>query len=282
MNILTFDVEEWFHLLDHEVTRTEAQWANFESRIHRNMDRIHAALDARNQRATFFCVGWIARKYPEVIRQIHQLGHEVASHSDLHQLAFRQDRASFTADLERSIGELESLTGAKVRAYRAPGFSLKPENKWVFSVLAEHGIEVDCSVFPAPRAHGGFPDFGTAEPCWVRSDGVTLKEFPINLGSFLGKRVIFSGGGYFRLLPYPVLRRLFNRSPYVMTYFHPRDFDDSQPLVPGLGKRRRFKSYYGLSHTLPKLERLLVDQRFVDLATADSLVDWARAPVVTL
>jgi polysaccharide deacetylase family protein (PEP-CTERM system associated) len=152
MNILTFDIEEWFHLLANASTKTEASWAQYESRIDANMDRIFKLLADNNQQATFFCIGWVARKYPHIIRAISDKGYEIATHSDLHQLAYEQDYKTFKADLETSINAIEAIIGKKVRAYRAPGFSIKQENKWVFETLIECGIEIDCSVFPAGRA----------------------------------------------------------------------------------------------------------------------------------
>ncbi len=280
MKILTFDIEEWFHILDNEATKTEAEWEGFESRIHRNMDKIHGMLG--KQKATFFCLGWVARKYPEVIKEIDRRGHEIATHSDLHQLAYEQSRTIFTQDLERSIKSIEDVIGKKVRAYRAPGFSLMKENKWVFEELLKNGIEIDASIFPAKRSHGGFEQFGHAEPCWIDIDGMRLKEFPINLASFANKNLIFSGGGYFRLLPFPVLDRLTQNSDYVMTYFHPRDFDAEQPMVPGLNLIRKFKSYYGLRGSLSKLNKLINNHQFVDIRTAEAAIDWGKAKVVKL
>ena len=282
MNILTFDIEEWFHILDNNSTKTEADWTKYPSRIHENMERIFQLLEETNQQATFFCLGWVARKHPDIIRAIANRGFEIATHSDLHQLAYQQSRSEFKNDLETSIKALEDITGKKIRAYRAPGFSIKQENKWVFEVLIENGIEVDCSVFPAKRSHGGFEQFGVAEPCWIDIDGYRLKEFPINTVNGLGKSLIFSGGGYFRLIPYPVLQQLTKRSNYVMTYFHPRDFDANQPMIEELSRLRKFKSYYGLSGCLDKLKELMTDFPFIDLATAEQLVNWDKAKIVKI
>lgn len=281
MHILTFDVEEWFHLLDNDSTRTESQWSRYERRLEQNMERILRMLDKKQLKATFFCLGWVAREYPHVLRSIVAHGHELASHSDRHQLIYEQNPMEFRDDLRRSVYELENITGRKITAYRAPGFSLMDEHGWVFEALAEHGIEVDCSVFPAVRAHGGFSSFGAARPVWVESGGVRLKEFPINLFPLAGRQFMFSGGGYFRLLPYPVISYMMRRSEYVMTYFHPRDFDASQPVIGGLSWVRRFKSYYGLSGAFGKLERLVSDYEFCDLASAVAAYDWPGADVIT-
>lgn len=277
MNILTIDIEDWFHILDNDSTRSIDSWANYEERIHRNADRLLGLLEAKKQKATFFCLGWIAHKYPAVIRRIHEAGHEIGSHSFAHQLAYEQTPEDYRNDFISAIHVLEDITGERIRAYRAPGFSLKDENKWVFDVLLENGIEIDCSIFPAPRAHGGFDNFGAAEPVWIERNESSLKEFPINVINVLGQNVVFSGGGYFRLLPYNMLKHLMDKSPYVMTYFHPRDFDPEQPLIQELSLLRKFKSYYGLRGAYRKLERLLEEYPFIDLATADSQTDWTRA-----
>ena len=217
-----------------------------------------------------------------MIRRIQEYGHEIATHSDRHQLAYEQSRDDFSEDLKRSIGSIQDITGLKVRAYRSPGFSLKEENKWVFEILAENGIEIDCSIFPAKRAHGGFASFGHAQPAWVEMGGIRLKEFPINVYAIAGQSIIFSGGGYFRLFPYSVITHMMRRSDYVMTYFHPRDFDKDQPVIEELSMLRKFKSYYGLGTAFRKLERLIRDFQFIDLDSADKLVDWDNVHVIKL
>ncbi len=282
MNILTFDIEEWFHILDNPETKTEAHWENFESRIHRNMDKIHGLLNENNQKATFFCIGWVAKKYPEIIKEIVRNGHEIATHSNLHQLAYEQNPSEFKNDLEASIKYLEDVSGQKIRAYRAPGFSIMEQNKWVFEILIKNGIEIDCSVFPAARAHGGFEKFGSAEPCWIETDGMKIKEFPINLYTLLNRNLIFSGGGYFRLLPFSILKYFINQTDYVMSYFHPRDFDAEQPMVPGLNAIRKFKSYYGLGATLEKLNKTISGFEFIDLKAADLKIDWNKVKTVKI
>lgn len=282
MNILTFDIEEWFHLLDEESTKSETAWNGFESRIHRNVDRILEMLQETNIKATFFCLGWVAGRYPEVIKKISGLGYEVATHSNMHQLAYEQSKGEFTDDLTASIDIIENLIGKKVVSYRAPGFSLTEQNKWVFEILAQNGIENDSSVFPAGRAHGGFASFGDSRPCIVEVNGHRIKEFPINTYRFASKDIIFSGGGYFRLFPYALVRYLMNRSPYVMTYFHPRDFDSGQPMITGLSTIRKFKSYYGLSSAFEKFKRLASDFDFVDLNTAVKSTNWSTSKIIKI
>jgi polysaccharide deacetylase family protein (PEP-CTERM system associated) len=282
MNILTFDIEEWFHLLDNDSTKTEAQWSNYESRIHKNMETIYNIIESSNSKASFFVVGWIAEKYPEVVREINRRGYEIGSHTHLHQLVYEQDRNTFYKDVDRSIKTIEDCIGSKVSMFRAPGFSITEENKWAFEVLHELGIEIDCSVFPASRSHGGLSSFGAPKPSVINYNGVEIKELPINYTSILSKPVIFSGGGYFRLFPYPLIKKWTQSSDYVMTYFHPRDFDAGQPLIQDLSKARKFKSYVGIKGAEKKLDRWLQDFEFIDIETADKQIDWGKVPMVKL
>jgi len=277
MNILTFDVEEWFHILDNSSTKTEKEWSNYEYRLDANMDRIFELLDKKNQKATFFCLGWTARKFPHILKKIDEMGFEIGTHSDKHQLVYEQNRCEFGVDLELSIKSIEDLIGKKVRAYRAPGFSIGEDNIQLFEDLLAHGIEIDCSIFPAKRAHGGFENYGLARPSLININGKVLKEFPINTFNLFSKDVIFSGGGYFRLLPYWMIVLMMRRSGYVMTYFHPRDFDANQPMIESLSMFRKFKSYYGLNGAFEKLERVITDFDFIDLAEADRLMNWNSA-----
>ena len=282
MKILTFDIEEWFHILDNKKTKTISDWNNFDSRIHLGMDLIYDILKKTEKSATFFVVGWIAEKYPEIIREIVDLGFEIGSHTHLHQLAYEQDRKTFYNDVEKSIKTLEDCAGKKVTSFRAPGFSITENNKWAFEVLHELGITKDSSVFPASRAHGGLPSYNEATPSIIEYNGIKLKEFPINIHRVLGRSFIFSGGGYFRLLPYQIINNWTFQSNYVMTYFHPRDFDRNQHIVPGLSLTRRFKSYVGIKNCKPKLERWLNDFDFMDLNQADQSINWNHVPNIKL
>ena len=279
MNILTFDIEDWFNILDHREVADPASWTNYPSRVVENTQRILDVLDVREQKATFFCLGWVAERHPDLIRAILSRGHELGSHSYSHQLAYNQRRKDFQEDLLRSISILEDISGQKIDAYRAPGFSVTQENPWVFDVLIEVGVEYDCSVFPAQRAHGGFQGV-PATPFILERDGGEINAFPMNTYRLLGRDLVFSGGGYFRLLNYQLIRKMMLRSDYVMTYFHPRDFDANQPMIPGLGAMRRMKSYVGLKGAMHKLERLIDEFDFLDLASADKLLDSENRPRV--
>lgn len=274
MNILTFDIEEWFHILDNESTKYENNWLNFESRIHRNMDLIFEILDKRKLKPTFFVLGWVAQKYPEIINQIVKRGIEIGSHTHLHQLVFENDKKTFYKDVERSIKTLEDCSGNKVRCFRAPGFSITEKNKWAFEILYDLGIEIDSSIFPAKRSHGGLPNLKINYPVKIKYNGVSLKEFPINYYSLLNSKVVYSGGGYFRIMPYSLIKKFTKKSNYIMSYFHPRDFDFEQPIIKELSKYRKFKSYVGLKNCKFKLEKWLDDFKFININFADSLIDW--------
>lgn len=281
MHILSFDIEEWFHLLEHDAVRSEKSWEGLDRKLPHMLARILALLDETGAKATFFCLGWVAREYPQLIRDIDRAGHELGSHSDVHTLIFEQTPEQFRAELRRSKDSLEEASGKRVRAYRAPGFSLVPGCEWAFDVLVEEGFEVDCSIFPAARAHGGFSDFVSAEPLWIETAAGRIKEFPMNTATVAGRPLVFSGGGYFRLIPLFLLQRLWRRSNYTMTYFHPRDFEPDQAVLPGLGPLRRFKSYYGLRGAEGKLRAIIDEFAFESVGAAEQQVDWARAPVVT-
>jgi len=282
MKILTFDIEEWFHLLDNKSTKTEKDWIIYEDRLLANVERILSFLIKNKLKATFFCLGWVARKYPTVIKRIDSLGYEIGSHSDMHQLAYEQKKNEFKEDLTKSICCIEDITGKKLRTYRAPGFSIKKENLWAFEVMMESGIEIDSSVFPSKRAHGGFKSFRRAEPTLIDVNGRMLKEFPINILRILEKNFAFSGGGYFRLIPYFVMRNFMKRSTYVMAYFHPRDFDPEQPVISDLKVYRKFKSYYGLKSSFKKLHKMTKEFKWIDLKEADALVEWDNVKVIKL
>jgi len=203
---------------------------------------------------------------------------------------------------------LEDITGQKVKYFRAPGFSITENEKWAFEILVKHGIEVDCSIFPAPRAHGGFPSYKTPAPSIIKLNnnnnnksttetssqqpkpspfggvggGQDLLELPINYTTLFNKPIIFSGGGYFRLFPFPLIKKWTKQSDYVMSYLHPRDFDAGQPMINDLPFNRKFKSYVGLKGAERKLKKWLTNFEFVDIGTAVEQINWNKVPVVEL
>ena len=178
-----------------------------------------------------------------------------------------------------ALDHIESAAGVRPIAYRAPGFSITKQSAWAFEVLARNGIVIDASIFPSSRAHGGIEDFPCGKPCILNTiSGRSLKLFPMSYVTVMGRRFIFSGGGYFRLLPYQLLQLGFKRSEYVMTYFHPRDFDPDQPIIPGLSPYRRFKSYVGLGTSLSRLKRIALSGRLTCIESAVEGIDWDAVP----
>ena len=281
MNILTFDLEDWFHILDHQKIASPSGWDGMESRVERNTDRILQILEEKKIRSTWFCLGWIAKKYPSLIKKISE-NHDIACHSMEHKLIFRQSKEEFSMDVLENVALLENITGKKVNAYRAPGFSFTEETQWLPDVLAEAGIIYDCSIFPAKRNHGGYKNFPSAKPCRISSGGQVIREFPMTTFNMLGKKIVFSGGGYFRILPYYFIKSFMKRSEYVMTYFHPRDFDSNQPVIKTLPIRRKFMSYVGLKKSFSKFNRFLNDHTFMTLEEAGNRIDWNSTHLINL
>lgn len=282
MKILTFDIEEWFHIEMNPKFNVESKWNSYERRLDQNMDLVFELLEKHDQKATFFCLGWIAREYPHIIKRIDELGHEIGSHSDMHKIAYTLNRKEYSDDLERSIASLEEIIGKKIISYRAPAFSIKSENSWALDQLIEQGIKIDSSIFPAKRDFGGFDEFSTDEPCIIESANGELMEFPMNTHSLFGQRFVFSGGGYFRFFPKWSLKKMMNSSEYVMGYFHPRDFDPDIPVIEELSIMRKFKSYYGLKSTYEKLDYFLENENFIDLGTAVKMIDWSKSQRISI
>ena len=208
------------------------------------MDRILEELDKRNLKGTFFCLGWIAERHPGVIRSIQKQGHHIGCHSYQHELSFRFNEKDFKKDTARAKSLIEDLIGEEVNAFRAPGFSITKNNTWALRCLGELGFEYDCSMFPAPHDYGGMPSYGMGVPKRIDLGfGGFIKAFPINIQAICGKYIVFSGGGFFRLFPYWLIDYWAKDCTYMMTYFHPRDFDTGQPIIRSLPVMRRFKSY---------------------------------------
>ncbi len=282
MNILTFDVEEWFHLLDNDSTRSEEEWKRYPERIYKNMERIFRILDDTHTSATFFIIGWIAKTYPDLVKRIAEK-YEIGSHTMNHQLVWEQSRSEFREDVSSSIKLLEDITGKPVKYFRVPGFSIRESEPWAFDIIKECGIEVDCSVFPAHHSHGGLPSYGKAMPSIIKHGNTTLKEFPISIKQLGNHNLVYTGGGYFRLCPYFLIKYWAKQQEdYLLLYIHPRDLDAGQPMIKELPLLRKFKSYVGLKGAEQKLRQMLTDFQFIDIGTANSKTDWDKAPIVTI
>lgn len=275
MNIITFDIEEWY---TYELYPKGGK-DYYLPIINQYLDDILDLLDEINTKATFFCVGIIAKTYPEVIKKINARGHEIGCHSNKHILLTNMTPAAFKLDTKTAISDTENLIGKKVAYYRAPAFSITEKNKWAFDVLIEEGITTDCSVFPSTRSFGGFPSFKDGKPVVININGKQIKEFPISYVTWLGKRWMFSGGGYFRFFPYALTQKMMRNSDYNMAYFHIRDFDSKQKYVYSL---RFFQSYYGIKTAYPKMVQYLKDYKFVSLGEAINMTDWTNVASVNL
>jgi polysaccharide deacetylase family protein (PEP-CTERM system associated) len=280
VHLLTFDIEDWYNC---DFITPDFHWEKYEVRIYAGVERILSELEKRRLKATFFCLGWIAEKHSQVIRDIHAQGHHIGCHSYQHELSTRFDRKSFFTDTEKAKKRIEDLIGEKINAFRAPGFSITENNTWALEVLTELGFEYDCSLLPAAHDYGGFRSYGRAEPAILRlANGTQLKEFPMNIHPVAGKNLVFSGGGFFRLFPYFLIKHWAKQAPYLMTYFHPRDFDPGQPMIKSLPLVRKFKSYVGLKKSFGKFQRLLDDFDFIDLREANKQMDWSKARIIAI
>lgn len=271
MNILTFDIEDWYNV---DFITQDFNWDKYEVRIYEGVDRILERLEKDNINGTFFCLGWLAEKHPTIIKRISDMGHHIGCHSYQHQLSFRFTPEEFRFDTNKAKLLIEDVIGKEVNAFRAPGFSITKNNLWALDILIELGFKYDCSIFPANHDYGGFPDYGDAGPTIIKTQYGEIKEFPINFHKLLGKNIVFSGGGFFRLFPYRIIKKWSDKSPYLMTYFHPRDFDADQPVFESQKGIRKFKSYVGLKHSFSKFDRYLTDFDFINLEKADSIIDW--------
>ena len=275
MNILTFDIEEWFHILETAETEDAEKWDKFETRIYGNTDRILNALEDSGSKATFFIVGWIAKRYPDIVKKISRK-YEIGSHTGNHKPVWAQSPEDFRDDVRNEIKRLEDISGKKVVSFRAPGFSIRASEMWAFDTLAEEGIMYDASVFPGTHAHGGISG-APFSPFKIKSHSGTVKEFPVSAKKLFGENIIYSGGGYFRITPYSIMKKWMGESPYNLVYIHPRDMDPGQPVINSLSRLRKFKSYCGLEKAEAKLKQLLKDFKFIDISSADKLINWDSA-----
>lgn len=279
MNILTFDIEDWYN---HDDYSRDFNWDKFEVRIYEGVDKILSALEERGGlKGTFFCLGWMAEHHPKVIRQIAEAGHHLGCHSYQHELATRFTPEEFEKDTYKAKCLIEDVSGKCVDAFRVPSFSITKRNLWTFDIIAKLGFVYDCSVFPWVHEFGGIPDF-PGRPASIASSNGLLKEFPISLGRFFGRNIVYSGGGYFRIIPYNILSRMTRENDYVMAYFHPSDFDPGQPSMPHLPILRQLKNRICLKGAYEKFKRYISDFDFMNLREADLETDWNNSPLIRI
>jgi polysaccharide deacetylase family protein (PEP-CTERM system associated) len=259
-NALTIDVEDYFQVSAFAAFIARSEWDSRECRVERNIDRILAMLDEHTTQATFFTLGWIAERYPQLVRRIAAQGHEVASHGYGHQRASDLDKAAFSADIVVAKKILEDLCGVAVTGYRAPSFSIGVGNLWAFDSLARAGYRYSSSIYPIRHDHYGMPD----APRFAHQVNEALLEVPITTLRLFNRNLPSSGGGYFRLLPYAVSRWMLQRvnsteREAAIFYFHPWEIDVDQPRIPGIDSKTRFRHYLNIDRMERRLDCLLRD-----------------------
>ena len=262
---LSFDIEDWFHVIGVPELEDSDTWLKRESLVERRTDQILQICDDHQVKATFFIVGWIADHHPELVRRIADAGHEFGSHTYWHRLVFTLDRRTFREDLQRSVRGIQDLTGREVLGFRAPCFSLTPGFEWVMDELLDEGIRYDASLFPVARENGGYP-CPRGPHLFETPSGQRIPALPMSVTRVGPVVTGFSGGSYFRLLPFGLMERLFRRQESrgmpAIVYLHPRDFAPDCPRVP-MGLRRRVYLHAGLAKTERKLRQLLEQFVFV-------------------
>jgi polysaccharide deacetylase family protein (PEP-CTERM system associated) len=263
VNALTVDVEDYFQVSAFDARIPRSEWDRMPCRIERNVDCILSLLSDHGVRATFFTLGWIAERFPIVVRRIAEAGHEIASHGFAHQRATSQDAKSFLADIRIAKKILEEIVGAPVRGYRAPSFSIGSSNPWAFDCIAEAGYRYSSSVYPIRHDHYGDHD----APRFAHEVRTGLLEVPIATVRVLRRNWPAGGGGYFRLLPYAVSHWSIRRVNVVdgmpaIFYLHPWELDPGQPRIAGAGAKARFRHYVNLNKVHARLQQLLGDFRW--------------------
>ena len=261
-NAMTIDVEDYFHVSAFASHIAPEAWDRMPCRVERNVDAILAMLDQHKTHATYFMLGWVAERYPGLVRRIVEQGHELASHGYAHQRATEQSRQEFRQDITRAKALLEDISGVAVQGYRAPSFSIGHGNLWTLECLSETGYRYSSSIYPIHHDHYGMP--GAPRFAFHPEGGRGLLELPVTTVRLFNRNLPAGGGGYFRLLPYSVSRwclqrvNTVDRQPCIF-YFHPWEIDPAQPRFRGAGARAKFRHYLNLHRTEARLRRLLAD-----------------------
>jgi polysaccharide deacetylase family protein (PEP-CTERM system associated) len=263
INAMTVDLEDWYQGLEIPSSR----WRRYEDRVAPATHRLLRLLDDASVRATFFILGDVADRHPELVAEIADTGHEIATHGQSHAFVYDQTPSAFQAEIERCVGTLEDLTGQRVVGHRAPFFSITRDSLWALDVLASLGILYDSSVFPVSNYRYGIPD-APRWPYQVDSDRGRITEFPISTTRIWGRNLPAAGGAYFRIYPYALTRHTLKAinsggRPAVF-YLHPWEVDPSQPRID-LPRRISATHYFNLRATERRLRRLLRDFRFAPM-----------------
>ena len=261
-NAMTIDVEDYFQVSAFASTIPRKQWESLPCRVERNIDIALALLDEGNAQATFFTLGWIAERYPAIVRRIVDNGHELASHGYGHQRVSELSRDEFNEDISRAKKILEDISGSSVIGYRAPSFSIGTDNLWALDSLQEAGYQYSSSIYPIRHDHYGMPE-APRFAHYPRGKAGML-ELPPTTAVFMGRNLPAAGGGYFRLLPYQASRWLIRRvnqqdeKPCIF-YFHPWELDPDQPRQYNISTKTRFRHYINLKRMASRLQSLLRD-----------------------
>ena len=261
-NALTIDVEDYFHVSAFASHIAPESWDRLPCRVERNVDAILGMLDEHGAHATYFMLGWVAERYPALVRRIVEGGHELASHGYAHQRATDQDRGEFLQDITRAKRLLEDIGGAAVQGYRAPSFSIGHANQWALECLNEAGYRYSSSIYPIQHDHYGMPD--APRFAFYPEAGRGLLEVPVTTVRLFNRNLPAGGGGYFRLLPYSVSRwcmqrvNRVDRQPCIF-YFHPWEIDPGQPRQRGVGLKTQFRHYVNLSSMERRVRALFKD-----------------------
>lgn len=279
-SVFTVDVEDWFHILDVPSTPPLEQWNSLPSRVEGNFERLLQLFEEKNVRTTCFFLGWVAERFPHLVRAAADAGHEIASHGCAHRLVYTMSPPEFRSDARRAREILEDVSGHPVLGYRAAGFSLIKGSEWFFDELSAAGYLYDSSVFPAKRGHGGMRDGQRREYVVPTANG-RLLEIPITVAEFFGATACFFGGGYLRVTPYWMIRAMAQRvqreGRTVVFYIHPREIDAHHPRLK-MPVHRYFKCYANLSTTMSKVARILDDFGSTPLSQHFGLETTRRDP----
>jgi polysaccharide deacetylase family protein (PEP-CTERM system associated) len=261
-NAMTIDVEDYFQVSAFASTIPRECWESLPCRVERNIDIALALLDEGKAHATFFTLGWIAERYPAIVRRIVDNGHELASHGYGHQRVSELSRNEFNEDISRAKKILEDLSGSPVIGYRAPSFSIGADNLWALDLLQEAGYQYSSSIYPIRHDHYGMPEAPRFAHYPRGKNG--MLEIPPTTAMLLGRNLPAAGGGYFRLLPYQASRWLIRRvnrqdSEPCIFYFHPWELDPDQPRQVNISTKTRFRHYINLKHMESRIQSLLQD-----------------------
>lgn len=265
LSAFTVDVEDYYHVSSFERAIPRSTWGDYQSRVVPSTQRLLELLGNRNVRGTFFILGWVADRFPALVREIAAAGHELASHSYWHRLVYELSPEEFRHDLRRSKQVIEDAAGVSVTMFRAPSFSLTNRSLWALDVMAEEGIQVDSSIFPTRHDRYGIPDAEPGIHLRQTSSG-SIVEFPPSVMTLGPLRMPMAGGGYFRLYPLSVtsyaIGRVQRATRPVMFYIHPWEIDPQQPRLRLGSRLSRLRHYVNLHSTWHKVDRLLTTFRF--------------------